>query len=71
MAGHKKPEETVDFRPQLQVTCTCGCLFFVGHNSKGVPMVLHDLPACRLFVDNDLPEFLRLVRQHLTAKAQA
>lgn len=70
MAGHEKATAGV-FRPQLQVTCTCGRLFYVGHNAEGVPMILHELEPCRLFLENDLPDFLRLVRQHITAKAQA
>lgn len=70
MAGHEPSPDGV-FYPKLRVTCPCGRFFYVGLNGQAVPMILHDLPPCRLFLDNDLPDFLRLVRQHLTAKAQA
>lgn len=66
-----KQSERVVFFPQIQATCLCGRAFYIGHNEQGVPSILHDLQPCRAFLDNDLPDFLHLVREHLTAKAQA
>lgn len=59
------------FFPKIEATCLCGQRFLIGHNGEGFPTIVHDLPPCRAFIDNDLPDFLHLVRLHLTAKAQA
>ncbi len=72
MAGReaRKPKPEV-FHPQLESTCLCGRMFLVGYRGDGVPAIMHDLPPCPTFIEHDLPEYLVLVRQHLSAKARA
>lgn len=67
----RKQPKHVDAIPQSRATCLCGRSFYIGFTEAGVPAVVHEQQPCRAFLDNDLPDFLHLVREHLTAKAQA
>ena len=61
-----EPDSEVDVRPTIRVRCICCSQWVVfgeyGPNNK--PIALHPMPQCKLFLETDLLEHVRTLRQH-------
>jgi len=60
-----EPGGEVKVRQQLRVRCTCGLWVILGETGpKNEPIALHPMPQCKLFIETDLLEYVRTLRQH-------
>jgi hypothetical protein len=65
-AGSIDLGDEVDIRPKIRVRCICCSEWVVlgeyGPDSK--PIALHPIPQCKLFIESDLLEYVKKLRQH-------
>ncbi len=65
MPKPSKQGELVEVRPQYKIRCTCGLWITLGELvAGGEPIVLHPLPQCAFFRENDLLTYVRTLRQY-------
>ncbi len=60
------PDTEVDVRPKIRVRCIC-CQQWVilgEYGSDAKPIAMHPLPQCKLFLETDLLEYVKRLRQH-------
>ena len=61
-----EPDSEVEVRPTIRVRCICCSQWVVfgeyGPDNKQI--ALHPMPQCKLFLETDLLEYVRKLRQH-------
>jgi hypothetical protein len=61
-----EPDSEVEVRPTIRVCRIC-CgqwVVFGEYGSDKKPIALHPMPQCKLFLETDLLEYVRKLRQH-------